>query len=203
MKNLLSISAAIALGLVASMAQAQQGRTDVVLVDLSHIFEKYAGLTEMKADLKTAVQVAETEINKLQEQGRQKLAELKEAQKGTPQYDQIQAEWTRLQVEIRTRTATSRNELAEREAKIIYGVYKQVQDEVANFCRRNGVRVALVYKSKALNEDDFTQIAAKLQQPVLYAEPSIDITAYILEQLNARYAQRGVQPPGQSVPRRQ
>ena len=75
---------------------------------------------------------------------------------------------------------------------------------LAAFCRRNGVRVALVYKSKALNDDDFTQIAAKLQQPVLYAEPSIDITAYILEQLNARYAQRGgVQPPGQSVPRRQ
>ncbi len=203
MKNILLMTASIALGLVASVAPAQQqARTDVVLVDLSHIFQKYTGMTEMEADLKTAVQVAATEISNLREEARKKLATLKEAQKGTPQYDQLQTELTRLQVEISTRTTTGRKELADQEAKIIYSVYKLVQDEVANFCRRNGVRVALVHR--VMNEDDFTQIAAKLQQPVLYAEPSIDITTYILDQLNTRYAQRGGGPtPGQGVPRRQ
>jgi Skp family chaperone for outer membrane proteins len=202
-KRTLLVAAWITCGLIASAAQAQQqGRADVVLVDLSVIFQKYAGVTEMEADLKTAVQVAEAEIGKLREDTRKKLADLKLAQKGTPQYDQLQSDITRLQVEINMRATTGRKELADQEAKIIYGVYKLAQDEVANFCRRNGVRVALQFKSKALNEDDYTQLVAKLQQPVLYAEPSIDITPYVLEQLNARYAQRGGQAPGAPGPRR-
>jgi outer membrane protein len=201
-KKTLLLAASLVCGLIAS-AQAQQGRTDVVLVDLTVVFKNYAGITEMKADLNTAVKVAEEEINKMREEARKKLAELKLAQKGTPQWDQLQTDINRLQVEITTRATTGRKELMDQEAKIIYSVYKMVQDEVANFCRRNGVRVALRYESKSLMEDDFTQLAAKLQQPVLYAEPSIDITNYILEQLNARYAQRnGGQVPGTTGPRR-
>ena len=66
MKKSLLVAACVTCGLIASAAQAQQSpRTDVVLVDLSYIFQKYAGFTEMKADLETAVGVAEAEIGKL------------------------------------------------------------------------------------------------------------------------------------------
>jgi Skp family chaperone for outer membrane proteins len=203
-KKTLFAAAWLIVGMLAPCASAQQQptRTDVVLVDLSHIFQKYAGFTEMEADLKTAVTVAEAEIGKLREDVKKKLADLKLAQKGTPQYQQFQDDITKLQVEINTRVTNGRKDFADQEAKIIYSVYKQVQDEVALFCRRNGVRVALQYKSKSLNEDDFTQVLTKIQQPVLYAEPSVDITNYVLEQLNARYAQRtGGQTPG-TGPRR-
>jgi len=204
MKKRFLAAACVACCLVASTAQAQQAsRTDVVLVDLSIIFQKYAGFTEMEADLKTAVQVAEADIAKFREEVKKKYGELKELQKGTPQYQQLQDEIMRLQVEINTRVSTGRKEFADQEAKIIYDVYKLVQDEVANFCRQRGVRVALQYKSKVLNEDDFTQVLAKIQQPVLYAEPAIDITGYVLDQLNARYAQRqGGHAPASATPRR-
>jgi Skp family chaperone for outer membrane proteins len=203
-KKSLLVAACVACGLAASAARAQQsGRTDVVLVDLSIIYQKYVGFTEMEADLKTAVHVAETEIVKLREEAKKKLDALKLTQKGTPQYQQVENDLTRLQVEINTRIANGRKDLADQEGKIIYSVYQAVQEEVAAFCRRNGVRVALQYKSGALSDEDVAKVMVRVQQPVLYAEPSIDITQYVLDQLNARYAQRqrgGV--PANGVPRR-
>ena len=143
MKKSLLVAACMACGLVVSAAQAQQpGHTDVVLVDLSLVFQKYAGFTEMEADLQTAVNVAEAEIGRLRDDVKKKLADLKRAEKGTPQYQQIQDDLTRLQVEINTRVANGRKDFADQEAKIIFNVYKLVQDEVANFCRRNGVHKA-------------------------------------------------------------
>jgi Skp family chaperone for outer membrane proteins len=203
-KKSLLVAACVTCGLIASAAQAQQPpHADVVLVDLSYIFQKYAGFTEMKADLETAVGVAEAEIGKLRDDAKKKLAELKVAQKGTPQYQQTQDDITRLQVEINTRVASGRKDFADQETKMIYDVYRLVQDEVANFCRRSGVRVALLCKSKSVNEEDVTQVLQKIQQPVLYADPSLDITTYVLDQLNARYAQRqGGRVPGTGAPRR-
>src|SRR5262249_39159805 len=181
----------------------QHGQTVVVLVDLSLILQKYTGFTEMKADLQTALQVAENEIVKLRDEAKKKLGELKLAQKGTPQYQQIQDDITRLQVEINTRVQTGRKDLGEQEAKMFLSVYKAVQDEVSTFCRRNGVRVALQYDSKPLTDEEAGQVVQRIQQTVLYAEPSVDITQMVLDQLNARYAQRqGGQAPGTGVPRR-
>jgi Skp family chaperone for outer membrane proteins len=203
-KKSLLIAACVA-GFLASAARAQQqpAHTDVVLVDLSLIFQKYAGFTEMRADLQTAVDVAEKEIGRLRDEAKKKLSELKVAQKGTPQHQQLQDDITRLQVEINTRVSNGRKDFAGQEAKIFFSVYKQVQDEVATFCRRQGVRVALQYNSKPLTEDDGAELLQRIQQPVLFAEPTVDITNYVLEQLNARYAQRqGGQTPATGAPRR-
>ena len=83
------ISLAFACGAMAFLSQdarvsAQQNRPcDVVLVDVNQIFKNYAGFTEMQADLKASLTVAQNDVKGRTEQRKQSILHLKQLRKGS------------------------------------------------------------------------------------------------------------------------
>jgi Skp family chaperone for outer membrane proteins len=174
----------------------------VVLVDLKHIFDNYTAFTEMKVNLKTDIAVAENDIKARREKVAQMTAQLKQMQKGAPNYQALEEAITKEQTEINLRITQGRRKFATQEAQVAFTIYKAVLEEVAAYCRRNGVRLAMQHDGKPLTEEDQAQVFQALQHQVLYADPSLDITQLILEQLNRRHAARNAVPGGQPGPRR-
>jgi Skp family chaperone for outer membrane proteins len=192
-KKIALLTVAVVLFGLASVAQAQQ-RTDVVLVDVNHILKNCTALTEMQADLKTAVAVAENEVKARAENKKQMLEQLKQLQKGTPQYQQLEDAITKETTEINLRLTQGRRKFAQQEAQNFHAVYRSILAEVAAYCRQHGVRLAIKHDGKPLSEEDFANVFQSIQHHVLYADPGIDITQLILEQLNRRHAARNAGP---------
>lgn len=183
---------------------AQQNRPcDVVLVDISQIFKNYAGFTEMQADLKTALAVAENDIKRRSEQRKPLVLRLKQLRKGTPEYESLDDAITKQTTEINVLVSQGRRKFATREAQTLLTIYKTILAEVSLYCRSHGVRLALQYNGTPLTESDYPQIYKKIHRRVLYSEPSIDITRVILDRLNRQHSARNAgRPRGNQVPRR-
>jgi len=173
-----------------ALVSAQQRRPDVVLVDVSQIFKNYAGFTEMQADLKAALAVAESDVHRRTEQRKQLVLRLKQLRKGTPKYESLDQTITKQTTEINVLVSQGRRKFATREAQTLLAVYKSILVEVSNYCRTHGVRLALQYNGTPLTDTDYSQIYQKIHRPVLYSDPSIDIPRVIIDRLNRQHSAR-------------
>ena len=73
----------------------------------------------------------------------------------------------------------------EREAKIYYTVYQEVNDEVKYYSDRNGITMVLRFNGDPVDVNNRESVMREINKPIVY-QNGVDITPKILEALNKR-----------------
>lgn len=164
------------------VASAQQA---VCVVDVAEVFKNHAEFNRQIENLKQQAEQFKFELQRKGEQLQARSDGLKDFNVGSPEFKQLESELAQasaaLEVERRTRT----REFVQFEAQLHFDTYVQVTQLISQICEQRGYRLALRYDSLATDPTNPESIMQRVNEYVIFHQPQYDITAEIIQSLNA------------------
>jgi Skp family chaperone for outer membrane proteins len=199
----LFVGLAQAQGPIASAAGQPMGGPRMALLDVSRVFKNHARFKGMMEDMKADVERAEAQV-KTEREAIGKLAErLQEFRKGTPDYNQMEAELAKRQADLSVQVQLQKNEFLRREAKIYNAVYQELWQATDYFAKQHRIDMVLRFNSEPVDVERPDSVLQFINKPVVWYDSGLDITEAILQELNRNApaaADRSGQPPRSGVP---
>ena len=189
-----SVACVLAMCLSITVAHAQVGgRTAVpggqmgdriAVIDINYIFKNHVRFKGMVDDWKKDVKAVEDQMRTRGNEVQKKMKQLEQFKPGTPDYKQLEEGIARLQSEFKVEVQLQKKDLMEREAKMYFNVYQEIQNVVAYFAQRMNITLVLRYSRDPINSEDPRAIQQALLRPVVHVQKNVDITMDILQRLN-------------------
>lgn len=191
MKQLAVVAAVLCLiSFLAARPVQAQSPSEVVLVDLTYVFKHHVGMSSAKKSLEEQLRLAQTDMEIRRQQVLDMSRQLQGVPKGSPEFAELENRLRDSQFEMQRDFDAKKREFLKKETQMLYATLKEVQDEVAGYCRQSGAKVALQFDGDPITAGDHNQILKDLNRPVLYWDKSVDITPIILNQINGRHQAR-------------
>ncbi len=184
-----------ALGLIASVpAQAQQNsaganatRFGVAVVDVPYIFKNYQAFdTKMKA-LKTEKESVDESLKGERDSIQNKEKEKGQYNAGSPEFRQADEDIARLKAEFTLKLQRAQKDIIEKEAKVYYQTYIEVNNAVSYFAQQNNIGLVLRFNGEQVDPNRREDVLRGINKPVVF-QNNVDITPDILALLNRRVA---------------
>ncbi len=170
-------------------AGGTQAGNAIALIDIGVIFKNHKLFKARMADLQADMGRAEETMKKEADSLRALRERLNNYKAGTPDYNDLEAKIAKDSADLNVRYQLQKKEFAKAEAKIYYGVYQEIQQEVNSFAQANGVAAVLKFSSEPCDPEKPDEVLRDLNKPVIYWSRNLDITQVILDSLNRRAPQ--------------
>jgi Skp family chaperone for outer membrane proteins len=172
-------------GAPVAQPQPQRPRSPVAVVDISRIFKENQRFRAMLDQMRKDVEGAEAALRKEGEELRGLANQLKQYQPGTADYRRTEEAVATRNAQLQLKKNFQQKEFMEREAKIYFDVYSQVEQEVAYVAQRYGFEMVLRFNDVEMdNPGDRQKILQAVNKAVVFHHPLLDITQPVLERLN-------------------
>jgi Skp family chaperone for outer membrane proteins len=158
----------------------------IYLLDLNYVFENYSKLKVMRQQLQDAAQRAEQVVKERREAIRRMQEELDNFRPGTPDYKKLEEEITKRVADLNVFVAQQRKEFMQQESRDYFTVYQEVMDEVHYFASQNRAALVLRFDRKRVDPEMPDSVVRALNRQVIWNNMGLDITDYILNNLNRR-----------------
>jgi Skp family chaperone for outer membrane proteins len=153
-------------------------------VDLGFIFKNHGGFNRKMEQMKTEVQQYEEKLraeHTALTQERDKLTQ--QWKPGSPEYDAgeraLADKFAKLQVD----TQMKKKDFLQREAKVYFEVYQEVNQAIQEFADMNRIDLVLRYNGDEIDPDDRQSVLTGVNRAIVYHR-NLDITRDILDRLN-------------------
>lgn len=215
MKSLLPVAAAtvVLLSAVGSVsparaqnpAGANTSKYHVAVVDVSYIFKNHkrhqATIEAMKAEMNTTEADLKTDSQKIRQMEEQRNT----YNVGTKEYKELDEELARRVAEFKLKMDRLRKDFMEREAKIYYQTYLEVNNAVKYYAQRHDIGLVTRFNGDKVDVNRREDVLRLINQTVVY-QNQIDITPDILALINRDAATKPqvggrTAMPGSSIPR--
>jgi len=174
----------------AAQAPAPAG-TSVAVIDIAYIFKNHVRFNAQMNDMKRDIEGFDASIRADQQNFTKKRDALPQFTPSSKEYKAAEEELAHLKSDLDIKVAVKRREFLEQEAKVYYGIYREIEDAVAMFAQRNRIGLVLRFTGDEMKPDDRASVLQGVNKPVVYQD-RLDITQHILNQLNAG----ATMPPG-------
>jgi Skp family chaperone for outer membrane proteins len=212
-KTLLQVAAATAAALslfgTSPSAQAQNPaganaeKHGIAVVDVSYIFKKHDRFRATMEAMKKEMTDTEAELKA----DRDKIQQMEEQRNtynaGAPEYKQLDEELARSMADFNLKMTRLRKSFLEREAKVYYQTYLEVNEAVKYYATRHNIGVVIRFNGEPVDPNRREDVLREINKPVVF-QNQIDITPDVLMLLNRDGQQAAPQigrPPGSSIPR--
>ncbi|MBM4000134.1 MAG: OmpH family outer membrane protein [Planctomycetes bacterium] len=167
-----------------------QGGVNVALIDISYVFKNHTTFTQRSEAIKKEVKDYESQMNDQRKALTDKRAGLQNYKVGSPEYEKLEADIANEIAQLEVAANQKRRDILEREAKVYFETYQEVQEAIAAFCGKHGIGLVLRYDSEPIDPADRASVLRGVNRAVIYQD-RIDITREILSSVNApRQARR-------------
>ncbi|MCH2124406.1 MAG: OmpH family outer membrane protein [Pirellulaceae bacterium] len=169
-------------GLTATPLQSQETKTSgtqVVLIDITKVFKEHAGFNAAMEAMKQEVESFEAYIRQERSKGQKMAEQLKEFKVGSPEYKRLETNIAKLSTDLQVEAQLKRKDFMQREAKVYYDTYLDVQAKVKSFADRNGIDIVQSYSSEPMDLEDRNSVLQGVNQPIVY-QKNRDITNFIV-----------------------
>ncbi len=158
--------------------------TSVAVIDVAHIFKNHvrfnASMNDMKRDIDAFDAAMREESLKLQK----KVEVMQSFAPSSNEFKKADEELAHLKSDFQIRVQAKKREFLEQEARVYYGIYREVEDAVASFAQRNRIGLVLRYTGDEMKPEDRASVLSGVNKPVVYQQ-NLDITQHVLNHLNA------------------
>jgi Skp family chaperone for outer membrane proteins len=158
--------------------------TSVAVIDIAYIFKNHVRFNAQMNDMKQDIEAFDGSIRGEQQAFAKKRESLTQFNPASDQYKKAEEELAHMKSDLDIKVAVKRREFLEREARVYYGIYREIEDSVAMFAQRNRIGLVLRYSGDEMKPDDRASVLQGVNKPVVYQD-RLDITQHILNQLNA------------------
>jgi Skp family chaperone for outer membrane proteins len=162
----------------------------VAVIDVGYIFRNLERFKLAREDINGDAAQFQEEIRDRRAGLAQKAEQLKTTPAGTPQYTQLEEQLANADTQLRLDMARKQKERVEKEAKIYFNAYKEIEEEVRRFADRYGIDLVVRFNSENMDISKPETVLQGINRFVVF-QRSLNITNHILDELN-----RGTPPPG-------
>lgn len=183
-----------------AQGQGAPNAQNMAVIDIGKILkndEKFKrDMTELQSEVMATEKTLKNEANEVQNLMNQQ----KTLTAGSPDYIALDTRITKEQADFSVQKSLKQKEFLDRNAKIVYAAYSEIQDAVKEFSQRYQIGLVVQYDSSPIDASDPQSVGMGTHRPVVYVNPGLDITGDILASIN-RSAQRvGNLPQGVGMP---
>jgi Skp family chaperone for outer membrane proteins len=165
-----------------STAPAKRG-TSVAVIDINYLFDNYdsfqTAMEEVQADIKSLEQYMRDERQKLLS----KAEQIKSLSGNSSQYASLEEEIANTQTKLNLEAGRRRKAILDKEAKIYYNAYRQVEQHIKAFADRYGIDMVMRFQSEPMDLNNRDSVLKSINQMVVF-QRNLNITEHILQELN-------------------
>jgi Skp family chaperone for outer membrane proteins len=165
-------------------APTQIGLNGMAVVDVAYIFKNHARFKQQMDGMKAKVDQAEEAVKKAQADMKAMVEQSKAYQPGTPEYKRIEADLTKKQADLQVQVNLQKKDFMEQEGKIYYAVSVEVEDAVKRLATKSNIALVLRFNGDQVDASNRDDILRNINKPIVFYDPRMDITPYILQDLN-------------------
>jgi Skp family chaperone for outer membrane proteins len=173
----------IGLGLNAPHAYGQAGGTNVAVIDVQYIFKNHLRFQQEIEFIKKDIDGFKAWATQQQQAMQTEAKKLEQFNPGTKEYKTVEENVARMRIENQLESAKRQKDFLEREAKIYYNIYQEVERAVADFAARNRIRLVLRYSNDEMDPTKRETIMQGINRLVIYQD-RLNITDMILDMVN-------------------
>ena len=156
---------------------------NVVVMDIAYIFKYHQRFKMKMEEIKQGIEQFDAYIKT--EQGkfnteREKLAALNP---GSVEFRAKEETLAKLKTELEVKMQQMRREFLEKEARVYYDTYLEVEKEVKEFAVRQQIHLVLRFNRDEMKPDDRNSVLAGVNRAIIFQQGR-DITEFILQKLN-------------------
>ena len=172
--------------------------TSVVVIDVAFIFKNHIRFNARMNDLKKEIEGFEGQIKSETTALQQRAESLKSFAANSPEYRKLEGELAQAQADIQVKMGHKKREFLEKEARVYYDVYKEIEATVKVFCQQYRIGLVLRFNGDDMKPDDRASVLNGVNKAVVFQQ-NLDITEHILVKLNGTAAPP-TQTPGAPQP---
>ena len=199
----LIVGIAIALGIYAlpAVTQSQQAAQQdpipylVAVIDIAQVIKNHPEFMKRQEDLQKQVNEAEAVFGKRQQaivDKRKALDASPTLKPGSPQHQQMLDEIASEVTEFEKDTKNLQRKFALENSKIMYDTYQNIKGTIQKYAVSKGIAQVTDYRDFEPNPADPQTVAEDMDQRLVWFNPRLDITKFIISQI---YADRGMPMP--------
>ncbi len=173
----------------------------VGVVDVDAVINGYNKFKVHNEDIRAQALVKQNELMKLVNDIKQKGEIISKLTPNSPDYKKHADEITEWQAKAQAKQEQYKNEFIMKDAEGLATVYREVQDMVHRAAVHKGITMVLnSTTNKAMSGADPQSVMMAIGRPVVYADPTSDLTNEVIRFLNTAYKQAGGPDPKGDVP---
>jgi len=173
--------------------------TNVAVIDIALIFKYHDRFNGEMNDIKRDIEQFEAFVRDQQKSIKAQAEELQSFNASSPEYKSREAALAKAQSELQVKIGLERKNFLEREAKVYYKIYKEIEGSVKTFAQRARIGLVLRFNSDDMKEDDRASVLQGVNKAVVFHQ-GLDITPFIIEDLNRRPFNPNEKPAGPGLP---
>lgn len=173
--------------------------TNVAVIDIALIFKHHDRFNGQMGDIKRDIEQFEAYVRDQQKTLKARMDELQQFNATSPEYKSREADLARSQSELQVKIGLERKNFLEREARVYYQIYKEIESSVRTFATRARIGLVLRFNSDDMKEDDRASVLQGVNRAVVFHQ-GLDITRFIIEDLNRRPFNPDEKPAGPGLP---
>ena len=176
---------------------APAGGTSVAVIDVAYIFKNHARFNQSMTDMKRDIEAFDAHMQEESKKLQKKQEEMQAYAPSSPQFKKADEELAKMKSDFQITVQSKKRDFLEQEAKVYFNIYREVENEVATFAQRHGIRLVLRFTGDEMKADDRNSVLQGVNKPVVFQQ-NLDITMDILSKLNAGMtvpAGGGIAPP--------
>lgn len=162
----------------------QLGVNGIAVVDVAYIFKNHSRFKQQIDAMKKTVEAADAEVRRDQEDIKKAAEALKSFQPGTPDYKQREADLLKRQGELSLKVSLQKKDFMDQEGRIYFNVSREIDDAVKLLATRNSINLVLRFNGDPIDASDRNDILRGINKPIVFYDPRMDITPYVLQDLN-------------------
>jgi Skp family chaperone for outer membrane proteins len=167
-------------------------------IDIEAVFKNYDKTKVSKKEIESKVMARKADLMKIMQDAQQEQEMLQKMTPGTSDYRTHENRVTELKAKYEANRELAQRELSGTEAEMMATMYKEVQAMVSHIARWRGMTYIVKVSNRPVVGNDPDSVMAAMNNQLLYFDPSNDITADVVHNLN-RYYQRTA-TVGETVP---
>jgi Skp family chaperone for outer membrane proteins len=160
------------------------GLNGVAVVDVAYIFKKHARFLQEMEMMKQKVQAAEKGLQNDQDDLKRMAEQLKALNAGSPDYKKLEADMLKKQGDINLNVSLQKKDFMEQEGQIYFKVSREIDDAVSLLAKKNNIVLVLRFNGDPIDPADRNDILRGINKPIVYYDPRMDITPFVLQDLN-------------------
>jgi Skp family chaperone for outer membrane proteins len=187
-KSLLLAAAAVIVPLAIQSVEAQEVKSGLVAVlDVAKVFKENQEFDAKMKMIKAEADTLKNQITQQQESIKARAQQLGQYEVGTPERNKLEADLEQQQAALRTKARQAEADLLNREAKIYYDTYQEMQAIVGNLAGQYGISLVLRFDSEKIDASNRAEVIKGVNRAVVYHK-QLDLTREISAAMNERSA---------------
>ncbi len=187
LKSSIKAFAAVAcLCLLASPAFGQVNQQSngglVAVLDVAKVFKQNSVFNQRMDAIKAEAEQFKARMEAEQLKLRQDAERLNDFNPGSAEYKNLESDLEQRTAKLRTLTRQTNNDLLNREAKIYYDTYLQLQQVVSGIAEQYGITLVIRFDSAPIDPTNRGEVVKGVNRNVVY-QKNLDLTNMVIEKM--------------------